>query len=1225
MPKTEKGETTAPSISFFTLFRFTSICDKIFIVVSVLASVIAGITYPFAIVTLAQVFQDMISYQLSKYQGKHDDAAFLRKIYYFGIKYSSVGVLLLVTGYIATALMNLTAINQIFKLRQEYLKAVLNQDFAYFDLHLTTDFASKMADDVTKLEEGIGEKVSTLVFSTTVAISCITMALLKGWKLALLCLITLPVTLSLVGLTGLIADRLYKKEAIQNGLASAIAQEVLSSIRTVYAFNGQRRELERYRRCLSEARRIFIKKEIYSGISMCLLLFCVFCSYALSFYFGVYLMINDPQNYNADVMFSVFIGVMAALGSFSSVGPLVQVMGVARGAGAQIYRVLDNVPTINPLLDRGLKPPTIAGRVEFKNVHFSYPSRPDVPVIKGINLTINPGDIVAIVGHSGSGKSTVITLISRYYDVSSGSVYLDGTDVRELSVAWLRSQMGHVRQEPVLFNTTVRENIRFGKEDATNDEIETAAKQANAHKFIVKLPKGYETTVGERGTSMSGGQKQRIAIARALVRQPRLLLLDEATSALDTASEAKVRKALDKAAMGRTTIIVAHRLSTIRHATVIHVMKDGEVVESGTHDELIEKRGLYHDMVGLQQPIETAETKDDNLSIREESKESQFDAENEDQTSKLHEESEEKVPKLSYWSVLALKAKDWKWMVLGILFSIVNGFSMPLFIVAFGDLFKAMSDPNPSYVMAKVEEVSLFCMMIGIVIGLSNLIEILSFGVSGAHMTEDLRGRMFEHLLRQQVSYFDEKANSVGALCTRLSAETSQAQRATGQRLGLCFQGIGSVGLALVLAMWFEWRVGLVALAFVPLAMVVFYYQSKAAIKESFSNAKALEDGTKVALEAVSNVRTVAALGRERGALRDYARALAPALGAARRGAHVRGLVAGLSRSMFNFMNTAAISYGGHLIVSESIDYHAILITTQSLQLASIQAQNAFMFVPDIQRGVAAASRIMALLNSKPTIYDPASPAVTPFVAKGEASLKDVMFTYPTRPGTQILRGIDLQIESGKTIALVGASGCGKSTVIQLLQRFYDADAGTVNLDGIPLPNLLLSEARGAFGLVSQEPTLFDYSIEDNIKYGDNSRSPSHQEVVEAAKQANIHDFIVSLPLGYDTNIGAKGTQLSGGQKQRIAIARALIRQPKILLLDEATSALDTESEKVVQAALDAASTSRTCVSIAHRLSTVRHADLVCVLRGGVVAEAGTHQELIDRKGLYYQLHANAQ
>ncbi|CAF4933976.1 unnamed protein product [Pieris macdunnoughi] len=1203
-----------PSISYFTLFRFATKQDCILITIGLLASFISGISLSYSITLVSNGFQSMINYAKAD-KSAETEAYFLNEIQDFVRKYSCVGGLLLLGGYLGTALMNITAIRQVLKLRQEYLRAALNQDFAYYDLHHTGDFASKMADDVIKLEQGIGGKLASLIYSLAVALGCIIMSLIKGWKLALLCLIPAPITFFLVGLTGWIANKLYKKQSKAKSDASMVAEEAISSIRTVYAFNGQEKEIARYRKHLIRARNIHIKKEVFTGLSMGTLFFCVFGSYALSFYFGIYLVIKEPKTYNADVMFSVFFGVMTALSNFGMVASLMNTFGSARGAGAQIFQTLDNQPTINPILNRGVKPNDFRGDIEYKNVVFHYPSRPDITVLKAVNLIIKHGQTAALVGHSGCGKSTIIQLLSRYYDIEEGSIKLDGNDVKDLSVKWLRSQIGLVWQEPVLFSTSIRENIRYGYESATNRDVEDAARQANAHDFIMKLPLGYDTLVGERGASLSGGQKQRIAIARALVRNPRILLLDEATSALDTASEHKVQKALDKATKGRTTLIIAHRLSTIRNVDIIYVMHEGQVVESGSHDHLLNAQGYYYKMFKTVTEEEIKSSSKESLLSQEEP----IMSNEKENLTILDDIDEKKVkgPSLSFRKVIMLNAPEWKLICLGCLCSLVTGFSVPLFVVLFGDLFGSMASSDPQQLMKKVEKVSMSCIFIGCAIGLANFIETIAFGASGAYLTERLRLKMFSHLLQQHIGFFDDRSHSTGALCARLSSEAAYVQGATGQQVGIILQGLGSVGLAFFLAMWFEWRVGLVVLCFSPVLVFVIWQQGRATDEESTGYASALEKSTMVAVEAVSNIRTVAALGLERRVVSEYTNLLLPALVTAKCAAHWRGVVTGLSRSLFHFVNAAALTYGSHLIVSDGIAYEDVLIATQSLQMASNQAQNAFAYAPDFHRGVNAAARIKQLLDTKPTIQDPED--YINFEARGGATFKNVEFSYPTRPTVKVLRGLNLQIDIGKTIAIVGESGCGKSTVIQLLLRYYDPISGCIMLDDLPLTRLRMSDIRGCFGIVSQEPMLFDRTISENIAYGE-SRNVTQQEVIDAARLANIHDFIVSLPKGYETDIGSKGIQLSGGQKQRVAIARALIRHPKILLLDEATSALDNESEKVVQEALEGAKAGRTCVIIAHRLSTVRDADLICVLSDGRLAEVGTHTHLMQLKGLYYSM-----
>ncbi|KAJ2949200.1 hypothetical protein O0L34_g6145 [Tuta absoluta] len=1210
-----------PSISFFTLYRFADTKDKIFIALAVICSMACGCSTPINTLLFADLLQAMVDYGLALLMEIDGSDDLMAAVQHFAIWNSMVGVGIVTLTYVATVLMNLAAYNQIYRLRQAYLKAALNQDFAYFDLHQTGDFASKMTSDVIKVEDGIGEKLATFIFFQSAFVSSVVMALIKGWKLALLCLITFPVTMLLVGVAGLIASKLSKKEAVAAGKAGSIAEEVLSSIRTVYAFSGHYKEIERYQGHVEEIRKINIKKGFFTGLSMGFLFFCIFASYALSFWFGYRLMRDEPENYDVSTMIAVFFGVMMGSMNFGISSTLMEVFGIARGAGAQIFYLLDNKPTINPQLNDGLVPDSIEGNIELKNVVFHYPSRPDVPILKGVNISVKKGQSVALVGHSGCGKSTIIQLISRYYDVLDGSVSVDGHDVRSLSVRWLRAQVGLVGQEPVLFNTTVRENIRYGREDASDADIEAAARQANAHHFIMKLPKGYDTLVGERGASLSGGQKQRIAIARALVRNPRILLLDEATSALDLTSEAKVQKALDKAQEGRTTIVVAHRLTTIRNVDVIYVFKSGEVVEVGNHDELMKLKGHYYDMVMLQYSPDS-ESKDGDRLTREISVRSEkVDDEEIFQSSEEVIDEEKEIEEIPFWEIIKLNKPEWKSATFASVAALFSGIAIPVIAIILGDFIGSLSNTNQEEVMADVRRYALIFVGVGVFSGVLNFIQVFFYAIAGEHLTERLRNLMFQKLLTQEVAFYDDKNHSTGALCAKLAGESAAVQGATGQRIGTVLNAAGTLIFALILSITYEWRVGLVALTFVPLLAAILIKQGRMVTAESHGTAKTMEQSSKVAVEAVANVRTVASLGREQQFLEEYALLLIPALQLARRAAHIRAIVFGLSRGLFNFVYAAALYYGTTLIISEGISYDVIFKAAQALLMATSSASNAFAFGPNFQKGTRAAGRVIVLLNRESKITDPAQPAVENFKGSGEASLQGVHFRYPTRRNIPVLQGLDLEVERGKTIALVGASGCGKSTVIQLLERYYDPDAGIVAQDGIPLNKLRLVDARRAIGFVQQEPILFDRTIEENIAYGDNSRKLGMDEICEVAKQANIHNFILSLPLGYDTNIGSKGTQLSGGQKQRVAIARALIRRPQMLLLDEATSALDTESEKVVQEALDRAKEGRTCVMIAHRLSTVRDADAICVVHEGHVAEKGTHHELIQYKGLYYNLN----
>ncbi|PNF43401.1 Multidrug resistance protein 1 [Cryptotermes secundus] len=808
---------------------------------------------------------------------------------------------------------------------------------------------------------------------------------------------------------------------------------------------------------------------------------------------------------------------------------------------------------------------------------------------------------------------------------------IDGNNVKELNISWLRKHIGVVGQEPVLFNTTIAENIGYGADGATESDIQEAAKEANAHDFISKLPQGYNTLVGERGAQLSGGQKQRIAIARALVRKPVILLLDEATSALDATSESKVQQALDKVSKGRTTVIVAHRLSTIRTADKIVVISNGKVVEQGTHMDLLGLRGHYHALVNAQQlnAIDEIENKNEDKSegkvqrlgrMTRTSTGSDFSIHEDERPTVIEDIEEHQPPPVSMMRILKKNMPEWPFILIGSLGSIVMGFAMPIFGVLFGDILGVMARPDDQEVRDGTDEYSLYFVIAGVAVGIATFLQIYTYGVAGEKLTMRLRGELFESMVQQEVAWFDKKSNNSGSLCARLSGDAASVQGATGQRVGIVLQSIATIGLGVALALYYEWRLGLVTLCFTPVILVAQYLFLKSSRGETFSNQQALEKSSKIAVEAVGNIRTVASLGREQTFHELYMLELLPAHKVALRNTHIRGLVFGLARSIMFFAYSTTMYYGGQLMVEDGIPFETILKVGQTLMMGTMSIANAIGFAPNFQKGIAAASHIFHLLDRKPQIYDPPQVSERNWTPEGNVKYQQVEFFYPSRPSISVLQGLNVDVLDGQTVALVGQSGCGKSTCIQLLERFYDPVSGSVCIDEHDVSSVTMHSLRLQLGIVSQEPVLFDRTIAENIAYGDIGRTVPMSEIIEAAKKANIHNFITTLPLGYDTRLGEKGTQLSGGQKQRVAIARALIRNPRVLLLDEATSALDTESEKVVQEALDKAKVGRTCIIIAHRLSTIQDADVIFVMNHGQVAEMGTHSELLSKHGLYYKL-----
>lgn len=736
-PKESVETEEIPPLGFFQLFRYANMKDKTMIILGLLSAVATGLTAPANTFIFGNLADAMIGQGMTGNipEGDMDSilermkTIFLDEIESFAINNSILGAVMLICSYLSVMFFNYAAQNQIFKIRSYFLKSALNQDISWYDKNQSGEFASRMNEDLSKLEEGLGEKVVMFVHFMVAFLGSIILAFVKGWELALVCLSSLPVTLISVGIVGVLTSKLAKKEMTAYAKAGTIAEEVFSAIRTVIAFGGQYKEVNRYKANLIDAKNINIKRGFFSGLGFGLLWFFIYASYALAFWYGVGLVIDqrgwgaDDIIYTPGVMFTVFFSVMMGSMNLGMASPYIETFGIAKGAGAKVYQLIEQIPTIDPLAGRGLRPEKALGNIKLKNVKFNYPSRPDVPVLQGMTIDISRGQTVALVGSSGCGKSTCIQLIQRFYDPTDGQVLLDDVNIKDLDVNWLRERIGVVGQEPVLFNTTVYENIRYGKENATRDEIEEAAKAANAHYFIKKLPSGYETLVGERGAQMSGGQKQRIAIARALVRNPEILLLDEATSALDTASEAKVQAALEKASEGRTTIIVAHRLSTIRNADKIVVLKAGRMVEEGDHKQLMAIKGHYHNLVTTQ-----IGDNDDGVKFgRSESIMKNIQDEDEKMERLavvVVEEEEAEPPAVPLMKIMMLNKPEYKHIVVASVSSIIMGCAMPLFAVLFGDIMGTLSSEDDEYVRSETNIYSLWFVIAGIVVGLATFLQV---------------------------------------------------------------------------------------------------------------------------------------------------------------------------------------------------------------------------------------------------------------------------------------------------------------------------------------------------------------------------------------------------------------------------------------------------------------------------------------------------------------------
>ncbi|XP_054064456.1 bile salt export pump isoform X1 [Rissa tridactyla] len=1292
----EKKENTI-RIGFFQLFRFSSSMEILMMAVGSVCAIVHGAAQPAVLLVFGAMADTFIEYDIEMQELKdpnkkcenntivwingtihqNEKNATIRcglldieqEMTRFAGYYGGIGCAVLVLGYLQICLWVMAAARQIQKMRKAYFRKVMRMDIGWFDCTSVGELNTRISDDVNKINEAIADQVAIFIQRLTTFVCGFLLGFVSGWKLTLVIIAVSPLLGVGAAVYGLAVAKLTGRELKAYAKAGAVADEVLSSIRTVAAFGGEKKEVERYDKNLVFAQHWGIRKGMIMGLFTGYMWLIIFLCYALAFWYGSKLVLEEEE-YSPGTLLQVFFGVLVGALNLGQASPCLEAFATGRGAAANIFETIDKEPAIDCMSEDGYKLDKVRGEIEFHNVTFHYPSRPDVKILDNLNMVIKAGETTAFVGASGAGKSTTVQLIQRFYDPTDGMITLDGHDIRSLNIEWLRSQIGIVEQEPVLFATTIAENIRYGRDEATMEDIIEAAKQANAYNFIMDLPQQFDTHVGEGGSQMSGGQKQRIAIARALVRNPKILLLDMATSALDNESEAIVQEALHKARLGRTAISIAHRLSTIKAADSIVAFEHGRAVERGTHEELLKTKGVYFMLVTLQSTgdavlnREATETENNvgepNLekvqsfsrgsyraslraSLRQRSR-SQLSnvvpdpplsiandhaeymnrmpsyGEDDEQAKKEPVDVEEDVKPVPFRRILKYNASEWPYMVLGSLAAAVNGAVNPLYALLFSQILGTFSILDEDERRIQINGVCLLFVFVGILSFFTQFLQGYTFAKSGELLTRRLRKIGFQAMLGQDIGWFDDRKNSPGALTTRLATDASQVQGATGSQIGMIVNSFTNIGVAMIIAFYFSWKLSLVILCFLPFLALSGAVQAKMLTGFASQDKKALEATGRIASEALSNIRTVAGIGKEKTFIDNFEKHLDMPYKAATKKAHVYGICFGFAQSIVFIANAVSYRYGGFLVEFEGLHYSFVFRVISAVVTSGTALGRASSYTPNYAKAKTSAARFFQLVDRLPkiSVYSEKGEKWDDF--KGSVEFLNCKFTYPSRPDIQVLKGLTVAVKPGQTLAFVGSSGCGKSTSVQLLERFYDPEAGSVLIDGHNTTKINVQFLRSKIGIVSQEPVLFDCSIAENIKYGSNTKEATMEKVIEAAQKAQLHDFVMSLPDKYETNVGAQGSQLSRGQKQRIAIARAIIRDPKILLLDEATSALDTESEKTVQAALDKAREGRTCIVIAHRLSTIQNADIIAVMSQGLVIERGTHDELMAMEGAYYKL-----
>ena len=1235
-----------PSVSIFkVLFTFMTKQDIFLFSLAVIGSIGVGIHGQLNEVLAGDVFYGMIS--------SNDEQRIESRIRRVCIYYIILALVALLCGYLMMGFFGYLTKCLSLRYKSEYFKMVMGMNQTWFDKTGKSAFelCNQILIELDAIEGGIGQALGNIIGEVSAMLFGFGFGLVLYWKLTLIFLAVYPfwISVQLFILFSVFNISQTKRTLLEK--VGGYVEEVLYKIKTVASFANFDFEKKNFDKEVSIVLENNKSLSYKVALSFSILGFLTIFLYTIIFGFGGMFMAKsiekEKEPLNFGDLYKIQYLMIAAANQLGEMIPNIRRVSESCSSAKfffELKRYHDNIKNHqsddtylikNISNDEKIKPAKIQGKLKFVNVDFNYPKKTKEKVLSSFNLEIPAGQTTALIGESGCGKTTIINLLERFYEPTQGSIILDDKiNINNINLEYYRDNIGFVSQEPVLFNDTIRNNILIGRKVDNDDEIIEALKKAKIKAFVETLPEKLDYVVGVKGTKLSGGQKQRIAIARALLKNPKILIFDEATSALDRKSEKQIQNSLNALHGKVTIIIIAHRLSTIKNADNIVVLaKGGKIIEKGDHDTLMSKKGHYFSLVEKEKASEGEEeseiTETDNSLDKSKISDisipviEQFDEIGERDENGLMEEEKlfkkkikEKQEQPLVSRFFATLGPNKVYFIVGCIFTFLLGLFFPLIGTMLGDGLNKFTSHNPKEIRKQGTKYALIFLGLATIDTIIDFIRYFCFDYLAEITSVEFKKKIFATFLRLHPGYFDIKDNNPGNLVSSMNSKTNAINGVVFTIFNMLIQAGSSFLIVHVVCFIFDYRITLINFCFIPLLIItnyfVIYFSSKV---QQMKQASKYGD---LLSQNLGNISTISAFNAHNWSLGTMQEALFRGNENNFKLFSLIGLFFGFNLLVLSTGLGTVLYCGGQFYVGRSLSIGDFLKTIFTISYGQFFIGLALKYITDINSMKEAISALFKQIEIKSEIDPEETNQIFADKARFNPKIefRNVTFAYPTNKSRKILKNVSFVINPGEKVGFVGGSGAGKSTITQLIERFYDPQEGQILINDIDIKNYNIKSLRKSISYVQQEPNLFTRTTFDNIKYG-NLEATDDQVNFFAEKCCISHKLNTQCSNEDEKEqlIDAKNSDvLSGGEKQRVAIARALIHEPKLLLLDEATSALDNNTEDEIQEMIDKIINEEniTVIVIAHRLRTVQECDKCFLLQRGRITKTGTLNEIME-------------